>query len=474
MTTKELEQPNDITTEALFVGALYSKPILFINYESLIKPKYDFYDEDVRFLYNCFEMYYKTFSQEITEAKVNIFMQQDTDRLKTYKKIGGWKTIERQMELSDPNDIENYFRTVKKYSLIREFARKGFPTEKLLANKYFHKMSPDDVVNFMSYNISHISTVIGGGKSAVILGNDATKKIEEWSIEPDMGETFPFSIWTNLFRGWRKKKLILDGMLSNEGKSRKVAKIAAYLGILNKIPVLIMANEMDEEEFFAMVLSTVMNSEEYGFNYNISERTVLLGTYENEEEYKKALEVGKYIEENSRIYFLEMSHYSDEDLKREIKKYSLLGVEYVFYDTLKGYQTDAWDTLKQTATLLKDIANELNIGMYASFQLSDDAKDVDIFDFSSKVIANSKQIKHICDHMLMGKRLPKSKYDKYKIKRIDKNGNEWGSISLDKSKVYYAKKVEKNRGGEKDLFLVYEVNLDLNTWVELGYLERVE
>lgn len=467
-----VEEPNDITTEALFIGALYAKPILYINYESLVKAKYDFYDEDIRFLYNAFEVFYKTFSQEVTESKVNIFMQQDPDRWKMYRKIGGWKTIEKQMDLADVNDVENYFKTIKKYSLIREFARKGFPVEKLLSTKHFHKMSPDDVINWMSYNISHISTVIGGGKSAIILGSDATKKIEEWSIEPDMGEEFPFEIWTNLFRGWRPKKLILDGMLSNEGKSRKVAKIAAYLGILKQIPVLILANEMDEEEFFAMILSTVMNSKEYGFEYNISERTVLLGTYENEEQYQKALEVGKYIEEHSKIYFLEMNQYSDDDLKREIKKYSLLGVKYVFYDTLKGYQTDAWDTLKQTATLLKDIANELNIGIYASFQLSDDAKDMDIFDYSSKMIANSKQIKHICDHMLLGKRLPKSKYDKYQIK-VAKGKNEWGYIPLERNKTYYAKKVEKNRGGEKDLILVYEVNLDLNTWVELGYLERI-
>jgi replicative DNA helicase len=464
----EQVQPFDLATEALFIGSLYANPILFVEYESLVKSKYDFYDADTKFLYDSFEIYYKTFSQEVTESKITMFMQQDHERWKKFKEIGGWKTIERQVELSDTGDIQNYFNIVKKYSLIREFERKGFPVQKLINNKHFPKMKPEDVVNFMSYNISNISTVIGGGNSAVVLGNNATKKIKDWSIEPDMGHEFPFPTWTNLFRGWRTKKLILDGMLSNEGKSRKVARIAAYMSLLKKTPTLILANEMDEDEFFAMTLSAVINNEEFGFCYNIPERNILLGTYDNEDQFNKAMKVGEYIEQNSKIYFLEMNTYSDEDIKREIKKYSLLGVKYVFYDTLKGFKTDAWDTLKQTGTMLKDIAKELDIGVYGSFQLSDEAVNLDIQDFSSSVIANSKQLKHICDHMLLGRRIPKSRYSKYLIQ------SEWGEIPLDSNKVYYANKVEKNRGGQKEIIDLFEVDLDLNTWKEVGFLIMAE
>ncbi|MEH7116096.1 hypothetical protein V7128_01555 [Neobacillus vireti] len=464
----EQAQPFDLATEALFIGGLYSNPILFVEYESLIKSKYDFYDHDTKFLYDSFEIFYKTFSQEVTESKITMFMQQDNDRFKRYKEIGGWKTIERQIELSDTGDIQNYFNIVKKYSLIREFERKGFPVHKLINNKHFPKMKPEDIVNFMSYNISNISTVIGGGNSAVVLGNNATKKIKDWSVTPDMGHEFPFPSWTNLFRGWRTKKLILDGMLSNEGKSRKIARIAAFMSLFKKTPVLILANEMDEDEFFAMLLSAVMNNEEFGFNYNIPERNILLGTYDNEDQYNKAIEVGQYIEKNTKVYFLEMNTYSDEDLKREIKKYSLLGVKYAFYDTLKGFKTDAWDTLKQTATMLKDIGKELDIGVYGSFQLSDEAANLDIQDFTSGVIANSKQMKHICDHMLLGRRIPKGKYGKYNIQ------NEWGVIPLDPNKVYYGNKVEKNRGGQKEIINLFEVNLDLNTWKEVGFLIMAE
>lgn len=58
--TENLRENFDLTTEALFVGALYAKPILYVDYADLIKSKYDFYDEDVKFLYDMFDLCYQT------------------------------------------------------------------------------------------------------------------------------------------------------------------------------------------------------------------------------------------------------------------------------------------------------------------------------------------------------------------------------------------------------------------------------
>lgn len=63
------------------------------------------------------ELCYKTFSQDVTETKINIFMQQEKERHSRYRRIGGWKTIEKQIVLSDPDDIKNYFDTVKNIPL---------------------------------------------------------------------------------------------------------------------------------------------------------------------------------------------------------------------------------------------------------------------------------------------------------------------------------------------------------------------
>ena len=463
------ERPNnDVASEALFIGALFSKPILYVDYAPIIKSKYDFYgEEDTRFFYDCFEVYYKTFSQEISEAKINMFMMQDPDRYKQYKKLGGWKTIEKQIELADIEDMGKYFESIKKYSLIREFERKGFPIQKTLQHKDFPKMKAEDIVRVMRANIDNIHTVIGGGKSSTVLGSKFSTKIEEWKDHPDMGEELPFPIWNMLFRGWRGKKLIVDGMLSNEGKTRRMAKIINYLGVLKSIPILVLENEMEENEFYASQASTICNNKEFGFNFDIMERDISLGNYKSEEDYLFVKDtIGNWIQERSRIYFLEMNQYSDEDLEREIKKHVLgLGAKFVFYDTLKGYKGDNWEQVKQTTTKLKDIINEVNIGGYATIQLTDDSLFTDVDELSSNNIANAKQLKHVVDHLILEKRIERSKYDKYLIK------NEWGEIPLDLNKIYYGNKIDKNRGGQKPC-LITEVDLDRNTWYECGYLIR--
>jgi hypothetical protein len=73
--------------------------------------------------------------------------------------------------------------------------------------------------------------------------------------------------------------------------------------------------------------------------------------------------------------------------------------------------------------------------------------------------------------MTLGKRIPKDDYNKYQyISHFD-----WGvpiPKNLDVEKTYYGWVVEKNRGGSKDKVPLFEVNLDRNTWDEVGYLIR--
>lgn len=457
---------SDLTSEALFVGALFKSPILYVEYAELIKSKYDFEDPSTKFLYDCFDLYYQTFSQEISETKINMFMGQDKDRNLKYRKIGGWKLIEKQMELTDVDDIKNYFDLIKKFSLIREYGRKGFPVQKLLNYKKFDKMNADDIVRFLRYNVDNIHTVIGGGKSSVILGSSMEQQIIKWMEAPDMGSPFPWDIWTSLFRGLRRKKIIIDGMLSNEGKSRRMFNLVSHLGVLLHKPMVVLINEQSQDEAEAALITTVANSKAFDFCLNKPEREIVLGEYKDDEEFQKVVEVAKYIQDNSKIYFLEMNSYSDDDLEREIKKHVLgLNVEIAVYDTLKGYKTDQWETVKQTTTKLKDLAQELNIACYATIQLTDDSLYTNVEDFSSMNIANAKQLKHVVDHMVLEKKIPLNLYDKYLIKSGD-----FGERPLDRNKVYYGQKIDKNRAGGKGMTLVTEVDLDLNTWVEVGYL----
>lgn len=469
---------NDIAVETMIVGGVFKDTDLYIEYGTTIKSKYDFYFESTRFLYDCFELYYTTYSNEVNEVKVNTFMMQDEERKRLYKNYGGWSTIQKAMDLVDVEDYKNHYDLFKKYSLMREYEHRGFPVEKLANHKHFHKLKAEQVTQWMRATVDKVQTIIGGGNSSVKLGNDMKSCVEKWRKVPAMGITLPWENWTSLFRGWRRKKLIIDGMLSNEGKSRRLTFLLAYSSLILKKKCLMMANEMDEEDIKAGMITAVCNNPIFGFNYNIPEANIVLGEYKDEEEFEKVCEVAEYIENNTTMFFKDMSSdYSDRNIENETKKHVIgLGCECIFYDTLKGYKTDNWETVKQTATKIKDLCSELNVRGYATIQLTDDSLFVDIMDFSSNNIANAKQLKHVVDHMILEKKIEPIDYNTYNI--VD----EWGTeMTLeeynkhDKSGIawlYYGQKVDKNRGGGKGMVLCSQVNLDLNVWQEIGILTK--
>jgi hypothetical protein len=193
------------------------------------------------------------------------------------------------------------------------------------------------------------------------------------------------------------------------------------------------------------------------------------------EEYRNIIKIGQWIDSRKEklIFFKNVgTDYSDQTLEFEIRKHKLLySVDYVAYDTMKGYRTDDWMTVKQSFTKLKELMSELNIWGWFVFQLADQAVHMDIFDMSSNEIANAKQIKHPVDYMLLGKRIMPSEYHKYKYLPNDYWGTSKG-MPLDLSKKYFLLKPEKNRGGNKSNYPIFEYDLDYNIWDNVGIVIR--
>lgn len=501
------KEPRNIQSEICLVGSLYKNPDLYISWGQYIRSKYDFDDEVTKFLYDSFELMYKTFAQSIDETKINTFMSQDVDRLKLYKKYGGYKTITKWMSLADVDDFKNYFNIVKKYSLVREYQRNGYPVQKILQYKKFNEFTANDIYKFIRSKADKISTVILANEESIVLNENTESSISKYLIKPQMGLEMPWMLINEMFRGCRLGKVVFSGFLSNEGKTRNLMKLMAYITLVKNEKFLLLSNEMDEEDLRSALITTVVNNKEFKELHNIEifkpEKEIVLGQYrdeygnfieretddwgdftESEEdfikrvakkslEYQKILEVGKWIDikRDKEIFFKDVGNdYSDQALEFEYKKHNLVhGVKYAGYDTLKGYGTDDWQSVKQTATKLKELMKDIKMFLWAVFQLTDDSVNTDVFQLSSNNIANAKQIKHIADHMLLGKRLYSEEYFKYQyIAHTD-----WGNPipkNLDASKKYFAIKPEKNRGGSKNLIPLFEYDLDFNIWDEVGYL----
>lgn len=506
--TQELKTTN-VASEICFVGALYSNPDLYINYGNFMRSKYDFSDPVTRFLYDNFETYYLTFSQSVDEKKVNVFMSQNEERLREYKQYKGWKTIERYMNTCDTNDVENYFQLVKKYSLLREYERNGFPVGKILKHKKFDSLTANDIYRIIRVKADKINTVINAGEEAVELTDKNSELLEKYLEAPAFGIHFPWAMYDEYFLGMRLGKVFFEGLVSNAGKSRKLMMLAAYTALVQGVSFLVMSNEMNEEDLRSCLITTVLNNKVFqdlhGVYRNKPEREIVLGVYHDatgniirrkindEGEYIESLQsyvkrvsetkeyqdlkvVTDWIDNNNsgRLMFKDIcDDYSIDRIEFELRKAKMVhGIKHYGFDTLKGYQTDDWSSLKQMATRLKEITNELQMFGLAVFQLTDDTVFTDIFSLSSMNISTSKGIKHVCDILTLGKKLSKEEFHKYQYITVSDNLH-WGeptTENLDIEKDYLAVKIDKNRAGSKDKIILFEINLDYNTWVNVGYL----
>ena len=206
-----------------------------------------------------------------------------------------------------------------------------------------------------------------------------------------------------------------------------------------------------------------------------TEEEFLERLYNSSQAYRNVIAVGEWLDaqENELMFFERLKDYSDGYIEFKIRQMSLSkNIKYFIYDTLKGYKDENWAIIKQTTTLLSELAGELNVCIWADIQLTDDSVYTDIFSFSSNNIANAKQLKHILDYLMLGKRLHKTEYSQYKYISMDSNWGEPNECDLDINKTYYALKVDKNRGGDKDKIPVMMVDLNKNTWEEVGILVK--
>lgn len=468
------------------MASFYKDPDLFLDYGDLIVPKYDFYEETTTFLYNTlYEMYHYQLNGELSEAKINVFMNQDAERKMKYEKIKGYSYIKRIMDLVDLEEFNTYYQNLKKYSLLRELERKGFPAKKIIDKNNFSKVTPEDIIRGMEYQINTIGTVIGGVQDSVILGRKITERIEQWKKSPDVGLIIPFEILNMLIRGARGKKLNLMGMHSGCGKSRLTSKIACYIGILFGCDILAACNEQSEDEWDAMILSCVINNPEFHWSIDGSERNelgeiikkhnfifdgidetkIVTGALTEAEE-EIVMVAAKFIEANSRIHFLELGKYDELTLKRQFKRHKIKGCKFFIYDTLKAPDHD-WMSFVKTGDMLKNTAQELDVSIWATFQLTDDSLFNEVL--NSTAIANGKHIKHIADGLLMCRPMFREEYDKYVI--LNPNGfSGEEKIHLDKTQMYYICWVDKNRGGKDKDKLCFKVDKGKNLWIEEGYL----
>ena len=498
----------NVQSEMLFCGCMYKEPDLYLSYGESTKSEYDFSDKSTRFFYDLFEEYYLSFSQTISQDKVNNFATQNNERLKQYKLHGGWKTIKAMMDMADPQDFKNVYNTVKKFSLVREYDKQGFPAEKILSMKKFQQMTANDVYRIMRGKADDINTKINVIEEPVLLTKGVAGVIDSYLLTPQFGVKTHWQGYNEYFRGLLPGNVLFQGFLSNEGKSRNLVNLIAYVTLVKKQKFMLLSNEMTEVAMKNCLITTVLNCKEFkelhGVNLIKPEKEITMGQYRDDRtkevicrykdddgnyiesekhfinrvkqssEYQAVAKVAQWMEEQmeGKFFFNDITaDYSDEAIELEIRRAKLVYKCNCFaVDTLKAWGAEDWVKVKMTATKIVELGKELDMFGICTFQLTDATVFDSVFDLSSNNIGAAKGIKHPVDLLTLGKRINIDEYHQYQYVSFDDTWGEDVVCDLDPKKKYFSIKIDKNRLGDKDKILLFDYNLDYNIWNHVGYI----
>lgn len=486
--------------ESMFLGQLVSDFSYSSRCERVINESIDFTSEKYRFFYRFLIDMYKTFSKKFNKESLSTYAELSESRKYVFEKHGGFSSLEQLGFIGKALNIsfESNLEMLKKMSIFREYKKAGFPMDSLFGEVRFEKLKASDITKIIRKKINDINNVTLKESESEAVNETMKQTILNLVKKPDVGLQTGWHGFNSLFRGLRKGKVLFEGMLSNEGKTRKMINLATYVTLVQNEKFLILSNEMDYDDIKNCFITTVLNNKEFQKLHKVKiykpEKEIVEGIYrdknnevitrtidddeewanyllENSPEFAKVIQVMEWVEKNmtTNLLFGDVGRdYSDSTLEYEIQKHKdLYDIKYIGYDTLKGYKTDEWQPIKQTATMLKELAKDLDIFLYAVFQLTDSSENIDIFELNSQNVANSKQIKHIADFMTVSKRITRDIYDNYCIESFEDSKIK---VNLNERKTYYGTKIIKNRSNNKDQLLAFEVNLDTNEWKNIGYL----
>ena len=144
--------------------------------------------------------------------------------------------------------------------------------------------------------------------------------------------------------------------------------------------------------------------------------------------------------------------------------------EKMFYDTLKPDTENIGNSeeLKKTATILSNLAQNLNIFIGSSLQLTESDRSPLNLDVND--LAACRTVKEVLDTLCLIKQIHNDDLGLYEYS-YEEVPTE--CFDLERSKNpdvrYYACVVDKNRAGAKPK-VVFRLNLAYNEWEELGYL----
>lgn len=462
-----------INIEANVVGSMIND-MLLVEDTNIDSSK--FLTKDARFIYGILKSLRDKKCAICDEVAVLTYTSPEIQS--KLEEIGGFQTIRNLADCVNNQNYDSYLDNLLKSNMIIDMHKFGFNLlepikydgKTINPLKLFSKMSSDQVTDWYTAKLESFST----GYSSKVLEEEEIDFTDEFiqSLEEGEESGTPFEFFDDDEDGnpvealkyfSQKVNGIPDGLtmiggFSNVGKTTLILTIVLSMLHSNR-KCMIISNEQRSKIFKIGFLLLILTKH---FNYyNLTKTKLMNGNITSEDKIyiKKAQEYWreKY---KGMLYFISIP---DSDVNLALKKFRIgilnKGIQTCVYDTFKcdfssGGDDNTWISLIKDSRKFEALSRKYpGTQVICSLQLAINCLGKLFLD--SSVLSMSKQIKEVCDLMILCRSMYPEEFDEadnkfycnpFKTMKNPQTG-EWENIPWKpkEDKVYRAVFIEKSR-----------------------------
>lgn len=468
-----------------------------------------------------------------TLDELSVMSYVSTNGLKDlYEEYGGYRSIKNLVKLANVNNFESYVDNLKKYLLIENLKEKRnfdvyekvmYDGMEITPSEMLPHMSASDFHNFIQLLFEDLEVEIDNKdivKENMYYSDDEIEK----KINGEVSNTNHFDVvldWEDEkgeYRYLQSFKLLNDalgGLQRQNGvhviaatsggfKTTTTLNISMGLVTTSNAKVIVASNEQQVNYYRDLMLSMICHTV---FKCSsLTRKKITRSKFDTQEEIEVFKKANKFIKEKfgDNLQFIPMASFNKDKLGRLVKREKLKnGVSYFVFDTMKfeggdGNTGNIAIELVETSRHLDQIGTKYDCGIIMPMQLLVSQDKVSFL--TSASLANSKQVKEVCNSVLLMRRIRNiewksddkyfldpyvfrkdmsGRYIKKKLQIIDSMGNEkdknkrYDKDVIDINNQYVLLRIDKNRAGEDNVFLILEVNGNTGVVKEKGYANHV-
>lgn len=514
-----------LTTESLILGAIYQDLTLVMESNLTVD---DFSSGKTSFYYALAKELVKNV-KSLDELSVQSWI--NANGLKDmYENYGGFKSIINLQHLGHTKNFPSYVDDLKKHMIVENLKNKrNFDVYKSIDYKGVPTVLAEALPTMSAYEFHNLVQLIFNDlevevndknlvfENLFFTDQELKDKIEgkktdtsafdvllQWEEDGKERYLQNFKILNEVLGGFQRKNGVhMLGGSSGAGKTTMALNLALGLISTSNENVLIISNEVQSSYYKNLLISIICQTVFH--QYTLTRKKISRNEFSNQEEINVLIKANEFIKDNfeGKLKFLSVPTFNKDNICAIMKREKLRNnMNYCILDTFKyengGGNGNIATDLVDTSREIDAIATEYDIGVILPIQLLVSSDKTSFL--TSASLSFAKQTKEIANSVMLMRRVrafelnPKDEkyflkpyiweksangYRKKELTIINSAKNESDKAKrfnrdvIDVSKQHILMRIDKNRNGQNDDLILFEMDAISGVMKEKAYCDHI-